>query len=205
PDVLDGRCKIENGELILENKENRESYKIAIIPAMETISISNLKKLRQFASSGGTLICAGRLPSKSAERGGDADVCRIVSELLSCKNSFGRNFCHIPDFSTEKLSAALKDTGIIFDVECEPISVSGGNFTYIHKIKENCDIYFFANSSDEAVCANVRLCGEKTLERWDPHTAKRKKAEYNFGPDGTTSLIVELEPIKSAFFVAQNC
>ena len=197
PDVLSNKCRVDNYELILDNAENRESYKVVILPAMEVIHLENLEKLYQFVISGGTLISIGLLPSKSAERGRNGRVRELIDEMFGDN---GRCY-HIPDFSAEKLSAVLKETGIIFDVECEPVRINGGNFTYIHKILDNRDIYFFANSGDTLVSAEIKLRGQKHLELWNPHTTEKKKAEYSFNCDGTTSLLVELEPVKSMFFI----
>ena len=179
------------------NQKNCGNCKVFIIPAMETIHAENLEKLRQFVSDGGILISAGLLPSKSAEYGQNDKVCELVAELFD-KN---KKCYYLPVFTPEILSSVLKDTGIIFDVECQPVDVIGGNFTYIHKILDGRDIYFFANSGDTPISAKVKLRGYKSLELWDPHTGE-KKAVYTVSENGATTLLVELDPVKSVFFIS---
>ena len=49
-----------------------------------------------------------------------------------------------------------------------------GAVTYIHKVRGGKDIYFIANSTDEAVSLDLGLRGEKkNVELWDPHTGER--------------------------------
>jgi len=169
-------------------------YKIVIVPAMETIHVKNLETLNKFVLEGGTVIFAGRAPSKSAEPGQNDKVRELLTGM-----SGGKCF-YMPDL--EYLSEFLNKCGVIFDVDIGPADVSGGNFTYIHKVLDGRDIYFFANSSDTPVSAKVKLRGEKSLEAWDPHTGDKKAAaaEYN---NGATALTVELEAVKSMFFVTK--
>jgi hypothetical protein len=212
PDILNAKCIADNGRLILDNAENRECYKVVILPAVEVIHAENLEKLRQFTETGGTVISVGLLPSKSAEYGQDNKVRKLTGDLfdysdccpftLRMYGNGGRCY-YIPVFTPEILSSVLKDTGIIFDVECAPVTIDGGNFTYIHKESDGRDIYFFVNSSDIPVSAEVKLRGQKFLELWNPHDGdgNRVKAVYTVNKDGTTTVLVELDPVKSVFFV----
>lgn len=53
-----------------------------------------------------------------------------------------------------------------------------GAVTYIHKVRGGKDIYFIANSTDEAVSLQVGLRGaKKQVEFWDPHTGERSVPE----------------------------
>ena len=52
-----------------------------------------------------------------------------------------------------------------------------GAVTYIHKVKDGKDIYFFANSRDAAVDCKVVLRGKKNVALWDPQTGERRQAE----------------------------
>src|SRR6185369_10841842 len=45
-----------------------------------------------------------------------------------------------------------------------------GALTYIHKVKNGRDIYFFSNSSPRAIDTKVVLRGRKTLGTWNPHS-----------------------------------
>jgi hypothetical protein len=50
-----------------------------------------------------------------------------------------------------------------------------GALTYTHKVKNDRDIYFFANSSEKDVETMVTLRGRKKLTLWDPHSGAVKK------------------------------
>jgi len=76
-----------------------------------------------------------------------------------------------------------------------------GALTYIHKIKDGRDIYFFANSTSKDIDTKVILRGKKTLKIWDPHSgASLKPAELTEG-DATTTLRLVLPSTTSLFFV----
>ena len=81
-----------------------------------------------------------------------------------------------------------------------------GALSYIHKVKDGRDIYFFANSSPKAINAKVVLRGKKTLGIWDPHTGAQQQADFTAGeaagqPITTVKLV--LPPVTSVFYVGQ--
>jgi hypothetical protein len=82
PDALDERCSVKDGHLALNNKINHEKYKVVILPGHQTIRWSNLKRIKEFHDSGGTVIATGQLPSKSAEFGHDADVVATIKAMF---------------------------------------------------------------------------------------------------------------------------
>jgi len=82
PEVLDEKCSVKGDLLRLNNKVNYEEYKVLIMPGHETISFSNLKKIKDYYDKGGKVIATGRLPSKSADFGHDQDIVRIIKEMF---------------------------------------------------------------------------------------------------------------------------
>jgi hypothetical protein len=77
-----------------------------------------------------------------------------------------------------------------------------GALTYIHKIKDGKDIYFFANSQDTPVDTKVVLRGKKTLAIWNPHTGERKPAEAAQSEEATT-VHLSLAPVTAVFYVSE--
>ncbi len=80
-----------------------------------------------------------------------------------------------------------------------------GALTYIHKVKDGRDIYFFANSSPKAVDTKVVLRGHKSLPIWNPHTGAQEPAEAR--PSGTdaqptTTVRLKLASVSSLFLVS---
>ena len=101
PDTLDTRCHTEGGVLYLDNEQNRERFRVAVLPSCEIIRLSNLKLLKKFYDEGGKLLATGQLPTKAFEYDGngenDREVCRIVEEIFghdACDPYVMRDYCH---------------------------------------------------------------------------------------------------------------
>lgn len=82
PDVLVGNCLIEDKHLILDNKVNRESYRVLIIPGGNTIQASVAAKIAEFFRKGGKVIATSKLPVYSAEFGKDELVRAAIKEVF---------------------------------------------------------------------------------------------------------------------------
>jgi len=81
-----------------------------------------------------------------------------------------------------------------------------GALTYLHKVKDSKDIYFFVNSMDTPVDTKVVLRGNKSLGLWNPHTGDRLKADTTQGETGgqaVTTMHLVLGPLKSVFYVQE--
>jgi hypothetical protein len=225
PEVLLARCSVEKGRIVLNNKENREEFRVLVLPAGDTLSAETAKKLLEFYRGGGTIIATRELPTKSAELGRDKEIQAMTAEVFGTalddskgyykKLTFagGRGyFLPQPDVTT--LNAVLKEVDPVRDVDIQapplwPVKLDAnydGALTYIHKVKFGRDIYFFANSSDKAVDTKVVLRGDKKLAIWNPHTGSRENAETAESESGgqpVTTVHLVLPPVKSAFFVQE--
>jgi len=226
PETIDQRCRVDGAEFLLDNRQNWERYKVLLLPACRTIRLSNLEKIKAFHDAGGWVIATTCLPEKSTEFGRDDDVRRLTRHMFG---PTGRGiFVAKPDEQT--LAAALDRTGLVWDVviahapnlprryrtakdyggkpPAAPDAYEGGNrqFTYLHKVKAGADFYYFANSSDLAVSAEVSLRGARRLELWDPHTGATRLAPGQplaLNGQSVTRLNLELSPIHSLFVVAK--
>jgi hypothetical protein len=81
---------------------------------------------------------------------------------------------------------------------------TSGTLSYIHKVKDGRNVYFFANSTARPVDAHVRLRGRLRVQRWNPHTGHIEPTEHSHlkeGPVEVTRVKLRLEPIESLFFV----
>jgi hypothetical protein len=102
------------------------------------------------------------------------------------------------------LNEALPDGDVVIG---QDLTVDGGNFSYIHKVKDGRSMYLFANSSDAEVDTQVALRGELVPEVWNPHDGKVSPAEYEHvaGKEGpVTRVHVRLAPVHSLFLVADD-
>lgn len=82
PEILQDKCIINDGQITIDNKVNRESYKVLILPGCETISLKTAQKVKEFYLAGGTVIATTELPKYAAEFGKDRDVQKIIGEIF---------------------------------------------------------------------------------------------------------------------------
>jgi hypothetical protein len=127
-------------------------------------------------------------------------------------NSNGGRGYFVPQPYYNIISSILKEVITVKDVDIQlppmvPVKMGisyDGALTYIHKVKDGRDIYFFSNSSNDSVNASVRLRGDKNLEIWNPHTGETEKAELTkaeVNGEAITTIKLFLKPVSSLFFV----
>jgi outer membrane protein assembly factor BamB len=199
PDVLDAKCAIEGSELVLKNEIQPGRFNVLVLPGHETIRWSNLHAIKAFSDAGGKVIATGRLPSKSAEFGHDADVVRTVEAMFGTDGAG----IHLTSLDAATLRQALDQASAVHDVECEGDRVP----RYIHKVKDGRHIYLFANIDGKGLDTYVRLRGRMDLGAWDPHTGKVQPAEYTHETEAgqsVTRLRLALPARKSLFIVGQE-
>jgi len=213
PEVLDEKCSIKGRELHLQNNGNWENYRIIIVPSCKTISISNLEKIADFYKFGGTVIFTTRLPSKSVETGKDTEIVKLIRSIfpdgardtgIKISNDKGGMAIFISHPSGKNLSEALELSGNVFDVEYP----YNEEIQYIHKVVENRDILYFANTGGSYVETEVTLRGHYNLEEWDPHTGKGQKIisrtiKGDIPDTVMTRIKLNLKPFHSSFWVEE--
>jgi len=106
------------------------------------------------------------------------------------------------------LQAMLDDALPVPDVAFDPnlrVSSGEGALSYLHKQKDGREIYFFANSSDDAVDTFVKLRGNLAPHLWNPHTGEKTPAEITHLQEhgqAVTRLHLKLKPVTTLFVVA---
>jgi hypothetical protein len=213
------KYSVQKGQLHLNNKENFQDYKTIIIPGGKVISVEALRKIKQFYEDGGKVIATTLLPSLSAELGRDQEIVKLVAELFGANasknpqvqtNNQGGKALFIPNPTTNVLSEVLAgftpDADVRFD-ENPTITSKLGVFSYLHKIHDGKDIYFFANSGDNEINTEVLLRGKLNLENWDPHTgavSRLGKVSY-IRENGQTFTRCELnlKGVQSTFWIGK--
>ena len=210
PEVLHEKCNLHGDVLVLDNKINREQYKVLVVPGHKTIAWKSLNKIKQFYDNGGNIIATGTLPAKSAEFGHDADVQRTIAALFpdgkndgprGSNNAAGGTAVFLPHATSDSLRKALDDALTVYDVEFEP----GKELRYTHKVVGDRQIFFFANLQNQPLSGSVQLRGKmENLEIWNPHTGKIAKLHASYTKEVDTDIThisIELEPIKSVFII----
>ncbi len=241
PEVLVENCTIDHGKLILNNKVNREEYKVLILPAGDVLSVAAANKIKQFYDQGGAVIATEQLPTRSAEFGKDKQVQQAMADIFGVakdeplkadlkraqdrqnyyvfwyyvkKNNAGGQAYYLPNTHPWLLDNILNLALPLRDVNIqEPLgelrygAEYEGALTYIHKVKDDRDIYFFANSSPKDIDTKVVLPGHKTLTIWNPHTGAQEPAEIAPGDANgqpITTVRLKLASVSSLFFVGEK-
>lgn len=202
PEVLSTKCDVKDGLLHLDNKINKEAFRLIILPGMKTISLANLQKIASFHQAGGSVIFTTQLPEKSVEPGKDGEVKKIINRMLSeskRQSSSGKVFFiekPAPEILKEKLAVCYEVPDVAFP--------DGQELNYIHKMNGGQAVYYFANLKDRPYHAEVVLRGKITPVLLDPHTGRQTDVVYKHQlSHGTeiTSVILSIEKNSSVFIV----
>ncbi len=231
--LLSDKIRIKGSTLKLENKVNHQSYKVLILPGQKVISLKALQKIKAYYDNGGVVIATSLLPSKAAELTGneketldnDRKVREIIMEMFGIDSSKpmpegvsviksnkknGRTvFIRKPDGNllAETLEKLDINSDVMFEGNPSPTS-GGGMFSYIHKQKDNQDIYYFANSSDDMVETYAEVKGKINPELWNPATGETttiNEVKYLNKKGVTyTRFKLDLKAVSSTFVVSTN-
>jgi hypothetical protein len=138
---------------------------------------------------------------------------RLVTFYFSKRNAAGGRAYFLPKAEPWVLQWALGQVLPVRDVNIQepiPLLKKGpdydGALTYIHKVKNGQDIYFFANSTDKPVDTKVVLRGRKALRIWNPHTGDSQPAELTAGEANgqpVTTVHLVLPPVSALFYVEE--
>ncbi|NND06408.1 MAG: hypothetical protein HKN87_08505 [Saprospiraceae bacterium] len=216
---LDEKYIVEKGSLYLDNQENFQRYQVIILTGCKIISHRTLAKIRDFYNQGGRVVSTTQLPFMSSERGEDQKVIDLIQEIFgidplqrenlkssSRKHESGGISIFIPTPTQQKLASALKDVPFDVGFDSPPVlETDFGKFSYIHKVRDGRDIYYFANSSDETIKTQVLLRGRRELQRWDPHHGiiddVEKWSMVELDGQRYTKGSLTLEPVSSVFWM----
>lgn len=220
PEILEQRCVVKGPLLHLQNKNHCGNYRVIIMPAGRVIDMASLRKIRAFHEAGGKVIATTLLPRQSAAAGGDNEVVETVRAMFGLdplkpavtgayhkrSNAAGGEAYFVP--SLKGLGTALDDAlpapDVRFAERGPKVNPESGMLSYLHKVKDGRDIYYFANSTDSPVDTEVRLRGAMEIQLWDPHTGEtRSIASQRHEREGQpfTRLRLRLDPVKSVFMI----
>ncbi|MDW5288109.1 glycosyl hydrolase [Formosa sp. PL04] len=215
--LIADKYTIQDETLQLNNETNHQAYKVMIIPGGKVISVKALQKIKKFYDEGGQVIATTLLPSKSSERGKDAEIIKLVQELFGTvavtipqiqTNKKGGKSVFIANPSKANLAKILADLHpnptVYFDAN--PIITSDlGLFSYMQKVKDGKNIYYFANSSDQKINTTVYLKEIESVQIWNPNNGSisslEKLGSIKRKGENYTRFNLKLEPVSSVFYV----
>ncbi|MEE1491458.1 MAG: discoidin domain-containing protein, partial [Massilioclostridium sp.] len=197
-----------------------------VLPGMKVISLSNLQKIKAFYDAGGTVISTTQLPFQGISEAENAQVRAIVQEMFGVdpetkqpldgsdfttfhkqSNQAGGRAYYTLAPTDANLRAILEDTETVFDISFPALSAPGGRFTYIHKVQQEQDIYFLANTSTAPISSVATIRGEISPVIWDPHTGEKSRPQFEVTQqNGVTVTKVQftLGSDKSLFLVDES-
>jgi len=185
PEVVLTRLTVKDGRLVLPDGMN---YRVLVVPPAETMTLRMLRKLKELADQGATIIANVKPPLKSpslADFGeGDTALGTLAAELW-------------PKLVTGKTAAELLgERGIKPDFSAKPL------LRYIHRVSGDTDLYFVANPEQLSVdaVADFRITG-KQPELWWPDTGRIELAADFEIKDGITRVPLRLDPSGSVFVI----
>lgn len=133
------------------------------------------------------------------------DVDENAKPFVTRTNARGGKAYFAANPTAGTLRAIFDDALPVADVAFEnaPEANSGGGMlSYLHKVKDGADLYYFANSSNDRVDTWVKLRGKLALQTWDPHSGTMtplESAPITENGQQTTRLHLVLEPVTSVF------
>jgi len=197
-DVVLERMSVQDHRLVLPGGM---SYRLLVLPATETMTPQLLRKLKDLAEAGATIV--GSPPQRSPSLTGypqcDAEVKALATQLWAdadgariTEHRLGQGRV-IRGIEPEKV---LRQSGIA------PDFASGQPLRHIHRLAGDADLYFVANSAPRRVdtTATFRSSG-KVPEFWWPESGRRERAPLYEERGGLTSVALTLEPSGSVFVV----
>jgi len=197
-DVVLKLMSVKEGRLVLPGGM---SYRLLVLPATQTMTPELLRKIKDLAEAGATIV--GSPPQRSPSLSGypqcDAEVKGLAAQIWAdcdgvkiTEHRLGQGRV-VWQTEPEKV---LRQSGIA------PDFVSGQPFGHIHRIAGDTDLYFVANSAPRRVSttATFRVTG-KAPELWWPESGRRERAPIYEERDGLATVALTLEPSGSVFVV----
>jgi hypothetical protein len=199
-EVIQNRLSVQDGKLVLPDGM---SYRLLVLPPLETMRPELLRKLRDLVDQGATILgpAPKRSPSLQNHPAADAEVKKLAAELWG--NVDGKAV------KSAKFGKGMILSGMDMQTALDLLKVSpdcklqtGQSVLYAHRTLPEGDFYFMTNQSDQTleVSPSFRIVG-KQPECWDPVTGTLRDLPAFTQQEGNTTVSLKLEAFQSAFIV----
>lgn len=202
-EVIEKRLSVKNGKLVLPDGM---SYKLLVLPKLETMRPALLNKIKQLVQAGAVILgpSPDRSPSLQHYPAADKEIKKIAAELwgdtkvnMSAIRRYGKGLV----LNGLSMQQALDTIDVLPDFEIN----KDRPVLYTHRQYKGCEIYFVTNQSDKTIELSpyFRVNGLQP-EWWDPVTGKQRnlvsfKQEHN-----RIEVPLKLEAFQSGFVVFRN-
>lgn len=221
PNLLTRFAEVKNGKIEFPNGG---SYRILILPQVESITPELLEKIKSLAKDGAVIVGNPPLRSPSLVNYPDCDrQIAILSEEIwgsgklpaeLTKRSYGKGEIWWGEKILRKYNTGFqsKDSlniypdyniaaSIIENSGLNQDFISSGNIRYIHRSLSDRDIYFISNRTDSVIYDDCKFRnGSEYAEIWDPQKGEIFSADVISKKNGTI-VKIRMEPYQSYFVV----
>ena len=217
PDTLISRAEVSNDRIAFPGGT---SYRLLVLPAMETMTPALLAKITLLVKQGATVIGAPprRSPSLSGYPGCDLKVNSMAKTLwgeasapaVRTDRPFGKGHLFwggdlsMPPASptTELYPSYEAAASLLHALKLPEDFASGGPIRYTHRQADENDIYFIANRSDKEVETECRFRVPSGMpELWNPVTGKTQPLPLFARKDGLASVPLKFAAHQSFFII----
>lgn len=194
PEVLNEKCIVDNGKLLLQNEKQYNAFSVLVVPSSMTIELGNLKKIEEFARSGGVVIFTAQLPVQATIHERDEQVNSIMEQLYRLENVY---------LVTEPTPRNVRD---ILDNYSTMMSTRFINdpVRNIRKIVDGKNTWFLANPGETIKNSRFELAGKHDLEIWNPHTGEISDGRTVVKHENNKTLVDITLPASYSLFLIEK-
>lgn len=199
-EVILNRVSMKNGRFTLPDGL---SYRVLVLPKLETIRPELLRKIEQLVNEGGIILGPKpqRSPSLTDYGKADKEVETLANQLWGDMDGI-RQKEHVYGKGLVLQGLTMQEVLALADLRPDVQLDDSDPVVFIHRTMADGDIYFISNQSDGKIQLNptFRISG-KQPELWDAVQGKlRDLPEFDDAGHGTT-VPLELDRFESAFIV----
>jgi len=199
-EVIRDRLKVEDGRFVLPDGM---SYKILVLPQLETMRPELLQKIEELVKAGGVVL--GPRPKRSPSLQNYADTDKKVQQLAQQlwgdvdgkevkTHKYGKGMV----IDGLDLQEALNEIAVLPDVKLQAEDTA----LFIHRTLGNGEIYFISNQADKKIDIKptFRVQGKRP-ELWNAVTGEQRDLPEFTQDEKTTTVPLSLEAYESAFII----
>ncbi len=196
-------CRIETKRLLIK----KTTFKIVILPAIDTIPLKTLDRLKQFMENGGVIIALGKLPQRS-------DATSEMKQLESLKKDIwfeegGSSSTMFKQHESGGSAHFQKDISKLSDVLAEfadmfNVKMENNKESVIYHLRETEEAYhlFLMNINEtETIRFNFSTRYTGKPYRWDFNLARREALAFRHFDDRRLVLDLKLNACESKMII----
>lgn len=202
-EAIEQRLRVADGRFVLPDGT---SYRLLVLPELETMRPGLLQKIRDLAAAGGAVLGPppSRSPSLQDYPACDEQVRKLAAEMWA--DCDGQTVKQIR-LGQGRVFRGLDLPAVLAELKTPPdvSSVNPIKLLWTHRDAGDADIYFLSSQSEHAVsiAPTFRVAG-KAPELWYADSGRIVAAAAFEPVDGGVRVPIELEPRGSVFVVFRN-